>query len=49
MGETEVVNDNLNPSFVTAIDVDFYFEEAHKFKLEVYDVDDMTQKSNLAA
>ena len=40
LGITEVVNDNLNPDFVTPIEVDFLFEENQKFIMKVYDADD---------
>ena len=46
---TECINDNLNPDFVTAIEVDYFFEEQQNFTLEVYDADDMTQLTNLKA
>jgi len=39
LGQTEVINDNLNPEFIEAVEVDFYFEESHKFEIEVYDAD----------
>lgn len=48
MGMTEVIHDNLNPSFVTKITVDFFFEEQQKFKIDVYDLDDESQLHNLS-
>ena len=47
-GQTECVLDNLNPEFVTTIDVAYQFEENQKFLLEVYDADDMNQLQNLS-
>ena len=38
--------DNLNPEFVTTIDVAYRFEENQLFLLEVYDADDMSQLNN---
>lgn len=46
-GQTEVVLDNLNPQFVSTIDVAFAFEENQQFLLEVFDADDMNQLHNL--
>ena len=34
--------DNLNPVFVKEIKVDYYFEMQQIYKVEVYDVDDIT-------
>ena len=38
--------DNLNPTFITDIVVDYFFEEEQTFKIEVYDSDD-TKTDNL--
>ena len=46
-GKTECIMDNLDPTFVTAIECDFYFEEQHTFMLEVYDADDHTNLNAL--
>ena len=48
LGQTETVANSLDPVFITAIEADYFFEENHKFLLEVYDVDDATNVSNLA-
>ena len=44
---TELITDNLNPEFVTPIEVDFFFEENHSFLVEIYDADDHTNLNNL--
>ena len=38
----------MNPEFVKEIKVDYYFEMQQVFRVEVYDVDDLTQVQNLA-
>lgn len=40
LGMTEVVSDNLSPTWIKNIDVDYLFEEQQNFMVEVYDVDD---------
>lgn len=40
VGQTEMVQDNLNPRFVTAIKMDYYFEEVQRVRARVVDVDD---------
>ena len=47
VGQTECIKDNLNPEFVTAIDVTFLFEENQNYLVEVYDADDLNEISNL--
>ena len=42
-----MIPDNLNPVFVTALEVDFYFEENQNFMVEVYDADDHNDFMNL--
>ncbi len=37
---TEVINDSINPEFVKKFEVDYYFEESHKFSIHAYDADD---------
>jgi hypothetical protein len=37
---TEVVSNNLNPTFITLINTKFYFEEKQVFKIHIYDQDD---------
>ena len=39
-GHTEIIHDNLNPEFVTKIQVDYEFEGQERYKIEVYDSDD---------
>ena len=43
VGSTECIQDSLNPEFVQAIEVDFFFEEAQQLLVEIYDADDATQ------
>lgn len=43
VGRTEVVADNLNPAFVTTINMDYYFEVQQNMIIEVYDADDASQ------
>lgn len=40
LGRTEVIQDNLNPDFETAIRVDYLFEKHQKMKAELWDCDD---------
>lgn len=47
-GQTECVLDNLNPQFVTTIQVDYKFEESQNFQIDVYDADDMNMLNNLS-
>jgi len=49
LGATEVINDNLNPKWVAAIEARFSFEENQNFMVEVYDADDGANLNNLAA
>lgn len=49
LGQTEVIHDNLNPQWVTKMNVEYHFEQSERFKLEVYDIDDDKQPTNLAA
>ena len=44
IGRTEVVENNLNPDFTTAIKVPYYFEELQRLKFEVYDSDSSSDK-----
>ncbi|XP_065066720.1 copine-8-like isoform X1 [Rhopilema esculentum] len=44
-GRTEVIMNTLNPDFVKAFVIDYYFEEVQKLRFEVYDVD--SESSNL--
>jgi hypothetical protein len=47
IGQTEVVADNLDPEFVTTINIDYFFEQQQNLRLDIYDADDVTQLSNL--
>jgi Ca2+-dependent lipid-binding protein len=49
LGSTEVINDNLNPKWVQAIECKFSFEENQQFMIELYDADDGNNLNNLAA
>ena len=44
IGRTEVVKNNLDPDFTTAIKIDYFFEELQRLKLEVYDSDSSSNK-----
>lgn len=33
IGQTEVIDDNLNPEWVTKISVDYHFEQQERFKV----------------
>jgi len=48
LGNTEVINDNLNPKWVQAIECKFSFEENQQFMIELYDADDVHNLNNLA-
>jgi hypothetical protein len=48
VGRTEIITDNHNPTFVTAIEISFLFEERQPLKVEIYDADDLTQLASLA-
>ena len=39
IGETETLENILNPIFVRSINIDYYFERNQKIKFEVYDID----------
>lgn len=42
LGRTEVIYDNLNPTFVKNFNVEYYFETTQNFLIEAYDMDDNT-------
>jgi hypothetical protein len=44
IGQTEVITDNLNPSFVRYVTVNYSFEERQDIRITVYDVDDFNEK-----
>jgi len=43
-GRTESIRDNLNPEWAQKIDVDYFFEEEQKMRIEVYDKDSNSAK-----
>jgi len=43
-GRTEAMRDNLNPDWQNEIKVDYFFEEAQKLRVEVYDKDSSSAK-----
>ena len=44
IGRTENVKNCLNPEFVHAFEIDYYFEEVQKLFFAVYDIDNKTEK-----
>ena len=48
VGQTEVVADNLNPQFLTTVNMDYFFEQQQNLRLDIYDADDATALQNLA-
>jgi len=42
VGQTEVVADNLNPQFLTTVNIDYFFEQQQNLRLDIYDADDAT-------
>ena len=49
LGKTETIENNLNPVFVTAFEIDFYFEKDQKVKFELYDIDIGNRKEFLGS
>lgn len=47
VGQTELIMDNLNPVFVTTINMDYFFESQQNMLAEVYDCDDANTIGNL--
>jgi hypothetical protein len=45
IGDTETIQNNLNPDFSKSFQVDFIFERRQEFKISVVDVDDASGKS----
>lgn len=41
LGMTEIIQDNLNPDFETAIKTDYFFEKTQRMKADLYDCDDV--------
>jgi hypothetical protein len=39
IGETEIIWDNLNPTFAKSVELDYYFEEVQNLRFECIDVD----------
>ena len=46
LGVTEVIMDNLSPTWVKSFDVEYHFERRDVYKVEVYDVDDESNLMN---
>ena len=44
LGETEQIDNNLNPNFAKSFEVEFVFETKQLFKVEVFDYDSETKK-----
>jgi Ca2+-dependent lipid-binding protein len=44
LGETEQINNNLNPEFVKSFELNYYFERDQMLKFELYDVDVMSKE-----
>ena len=44
IGETETLENSLNPIFVRYFNIDYYFERNQKIKFEVYDIDLTTKE-----
>ena len=40
IGMTEVIMDNLNPTWIKSFDVQYHFEQRENYKVEIYDIDD---------
>lgn len=49
LGQTEVVWDNLDPTFVKTFTVDYFFEETQDFRIEAYDMDDESKPNDMSA
>ena len=47
LGMTEVIMDNLNPSWVKSFDVQYNFEKRENYRCDIYDVDDQNNVQNL--
>lgn len=45
-GVTEVIDNNLNPDFITNFEIDYLFEEQQYLKFKVFDSDDGSNKSH---
>jgi len=48
LGETEPIENNLNPVFVTSFEINFYFEREQMLKFDVYDID-LTTKEHIGS
>ena len=47
LGQTEVINNNHDPDFVTTIPVDYYFERSQFLRFEVEDYDGPNKSDHL--
>jgi len=43
-----LIPESVNPNYIEKIPADFFFEESHRFLIEIYDADDGTQLNNLS-
>lgn len=48
LGITEVIMDNLSPSWVKSFDVQYNFEKRENYRVDIYDVDDTANVQNLS-
>ena len=46
LGQTEVIMDNLNPTWVKSFEVQYHFEKREYYKAVVYDIDDFSKLDN---
>ena len=47
IGQTEVIQNNLNPDFETSFTVAYWFEKVQRFKFQMVDVDSATGQGDL--
>ena len=47
LGMTEVIKDNLNPSWIENFNVKYRFEEQQNFKVAIFHVKDAAAKENI--
>jgi len=45
IGQTEMINNNLNPDFTNSVEVNYYFEKEQHLRFEVYDIDSPSKKN----
>ena len=49
VGRTEVINNNLDPCFERAFEVDYLFDEVQMIRFELYDIDKFDNKTESLA